>query len=622
MPNGSSFYVVSFTVAGGGFAPPAGGAAAFGWGAGAGLQGRQGVCLPSSCGQEDAQVLAIATIAEADTLLNSSHVGNASLVFEGVRDVGDDKDFFGDIYSLSRFCTICMFVLFVVMATILDLLGYEDAITPPHRLEEKEQLKSSKNSLQQIQEEVCESDNEEERDVQEEEHKEVDIVIEQTEVETEEDNLTMESVQTFEMTNSEAKESDAFEPRYDDDGKASVASDETEDEPPASPGNHLHVAEVHGVEEVGVTRTPPNTPRQDSVSMEDRPEEHTMLAYQPWVESMLGVDKVDAAGAGAEEGEVGEEERQLVGQILQEVLDKVDSDMEVTEDMMDATQAKAMEEEEEGKELEEVEEKVRQMVEVEEVGRKLMEAVAEQRGTAGRPRPPTTHSRDFHQILTKFRSLDEPELMADLRGAISFQILNVGEEGEVAEEEVEEVEMVSDEDSQFVSEEEHRPIAELQSAAEIVQKEVKSDKGDELDVAETAPDNEGKSVSSAVKLGEKVDYDTIIVESEVEVKLETNKFESLNEKFIEKELDEEEVVEKEQQESWKASGWSSPLGSLAEQLFANQEEVERVLAGKEEQTNTLEGKLEKKTAKQISLQQVIRAFSATRNLEKIFRFGV
>ena len=141
-------------------------------------------------------------------------------------------------------------------------------------------------------------------------------------------------------------------------------------------------------------------------------------------------------------------------------------------------------------------------------------------------------------------------------------------------------------------------------------------------MAETAPDNEGESVSSAVKLGEKVDYDTIIVESEVEVKLETNKFESLNEKFIEKELDEEEVVEKEQQESWKASGWSSPLGSLAEQLFANQEEVERVLAGKEEETNTLEGKLEKKTAKQISLQQVIRAFSATRNLEKIFRFGV
>ena len=89
-------------------------------------------------------------------------------------------------------------------------------------------------------------------------------------------------------------------------------------------------------------------------------------------------------------------------------------------------------------------------------------------------------------------------------------------------------------------------------------------------------------------------------------------------------------VEEEEQTIY-TSGWSSPLGNLAEQMFRNQEEMERAV----DQTERLEEnnnqaskkvekmvKVEKKVRvekKKVSMQQVIRAFSAVRNLKKIFR---
>ena len=66
------------------------------------------------------------------------------------------------------------------------------------------------------------------------------------------------------------------------------------------------------------------------------------------------------------------------------------------------------------------------------------------------------------------------------------------------------------------------------------------------------------------------------------------------------------------------SGWRSPLGELAEQMFRNEEEMERAV----DQTDSLKesNKTSKKVEKKkVSMQQLVRAFSAVRNLKKIFR---
>ena len=88
--------------------------------------------------------------------------------------------------------------------------------------------------------------------------------------------------------------------------------------------------------------------------------------------------------------------------------------------------------------------------------------------------------------------------------------------------------------------------------------------------------------------------------------------------------EEQEVEEKGKEEGGEngdveiQSGWRSPLGELAEQMFRNEEEMERAV----DQTDSL--KESNKTSKnvekkKVSMQQLVRAFSAVRNLKKIFR---
>ena len=85
--------------------------------------GLQGVCLPASCARQDVEVLARSGVARIQAIINSSHVTGVTLKFEDVRAVTEDKELFGKVFSLSRFSAIVMFVLAVVLATVLDLLG-------------------------------------------------------------------------------------------------------------------------------------------------------------------------------------------------------------------------------------------------------------------------------------------------------------------------------------------------------------------------------------------------------------------------------------------------------------------------------------------------------------------
>ena len=119
------------------------------------MQVKQGVCLPASCSEEDVSFLALEAVQAIDHFLGSVNVTSLAIVYEAVVDVSEDKDFFGSIYAVSRFCAIFLFVLVVVMSTILDLLGYEDiALHPYQELRELDPEEGSEKTPEDLEEEV------------------------------------------------------------------------------------------------------------------------------------------------------------------------------------------------------------------------------------------------------------------------------------------------------------------------------------------------------------------------------------------------------------------------------------------------------------------------------------
>ena len=119
------------------------------------VQGKQGFCLPASCTEEDASLLAFEAIDALDHFLGSVNVTSIAIEYEAVMDASEEKEFFGSIYAVSRFCAILLFVLVVTMATILDLLGYEDiALHPYQELREMEADDKSEKSSEEQKEEV------------------------------------------------------------------------------------------------------------------------------------------------------------------------------------------------------------------------------------------------------------------------------------------------------------------------------------------------------------------------------------------------------------------------------------------------------------------------------------
>ena len=119
------------------------------------MQVKQGVCLPASCSEEDVSLLALEAVEAIDHFLGSVNVTSLAIVYEAVVDVSEDKDFFGSIYAVSRFCAIFLFVLVVVMSTILDLLGYEDiALHPYQELRELDAEEGNEKTPEDLEEEV------------------------------------------------------------------------------------------------------------------------------------------------------------------------------------------------------------------------------------------------------------------------------------------------------------------------------------------------------------------------------------------------------------------------------------------------------------------------------------
>ena len=123
---------------------------------------------------------------------------------------------------------------------------------------------------------------------------------------------------------------------------------------------------------------------------------------------------------------------------------------------------------------------------------------------------------------------------------------------------------------------------------------------------------------------EKGEEESGIKEEDIGKEEEGNADDVDEEEGKEEDVEEEEVeenVEEEEEGKVYKSGWSSPLGDLADLMLKNQEEMERAVDQRERKLVEEESKQasNKKEKEKVSMQQVIRAFSAVRNLKKIFR---
>ena len=265
--------------------------------------------------------------------------------------------------------------------------------------------------------------------------------------------------------------------------------------------------------------------------------------------------------------------------------------------------------------------------------------------------------RDFHEILQKFQSLDEADLVDN----------KIGNQEEGQEDQQEE-EMVVSEDVRAAQLEEEllqrtEEFDEIDDVEELLDEDL--DGGEHLEVTEHPTEGDGGDYpsdsgrSDVSKHREDQMEEKRADEKESEGEQDSKKYEDelKEEKEIEadktkptvegskneKSRENEERARKDEIESKATkenengekdslcdqlgeevkpskSGWTSPHAHL-EQMFKNQEELERAIDQTSKATEESSKKAKKtvRADKKVTMQQVIRAFSAVRNLKKICR---
>ena len=282
--------------------------------------------------------------------------------------------------------------------------------------------------------------------------------------------------------------------------------------------------------------------------------------------------------------------------------------------------------------------------------------------------------RDFHEILQKFQSLDEADIVDNKIGN-----QEEGQEDQEAEELVvsEDVRAAQSEEELLQRAEEYDEIGVVEEllgedfdSGEHLDEDLDVeqhldedlDGGEHLEVTKhlTEGDNGGDYPSDSGKSDENKHREDILQKKEREGEQDLNKYEdelkeekdieadktkttvesSKNEKSRENEerARKDEIDIKATKENGNGekdslcdqmgdevkpskSGWTSPHAHL-EQMFKNQEELERAVDQTSKATEESSKAKAKKTVradKEVTMQQVIRAFSAVRNLKKICR---
>ena len=280
--------------------------------------------------------------------------------------------------------------------------------------------------------------------------------------------------------------------------------------------------------------------------------------------------------------------------------------------------------------------------------------------------------RDFHEILQKFQSLDEADLVDN----------KIGNQEECQEDQQTEEMVVSEDVGAAQSEEELLQRTEEYDEIDVVEQHLDEDLdggelldedldveqhldedldgGEHLEVTKHLTEGDGGDYpSDSGKSDENKHREDILQKKEREGEQDLNKYEDELKEEREIEADRTKpvgssIIEKPRENEGRAredeidikatkenengekdslcdqlgeevkpskSGWTSPHAHL-EQMFKNQEELERAVDQTSKATEESSKAKAKKTVradKEVTMQQVIRAFSAVRNLKKICR---
>ena len=266
--------------------------------------------------------------------------------------------------------------------------------------------------------------------------------------------------------------------------------------------------------------------------------------------------------------------------------------------------------------------------------------------------------RDFHEILQKFQSLDEADIVDNKIGN-----QEEGQEDQLAEELVvtEDVRAAQLEEELLQRTEECDEIDVVEEHLDLDGGELLGedlDAGEHLEVTEHPSDSgrsdvnkhreeilqiEEQKADEKEREGEQdlnkyedelkeereieADKTKPTVESSKHEKSRENEERARKDEIESKATKENENGDKDslcdqmgEEERPSKSGWTSPHAHL-EQMFKNQEELERAIDQTSKATEESSKKAKKtvRADKKVTMQQVIRAFSAVRNLKKICR---
>lgn len=266
--------------------------------------------------------------------------------------------------------------------------------------------------------------------------------------------------------------------------------------------------------------------------------------------------------------------------------------------------------------------------------------------------------RDFHEILQKFQSLDEADIVDNKIGnqeegqedqqteemvvAEDVGATHLEEELLQRTEEYDEIDVVEQHLDEDLDGGEHLEVTQHPTEGDGGDYPSDSGKSDENKHREVILQMEEKKADEKEREGEQ-DLNKYEDELKEEREIEADRTKPVESSKIEKSRENEERARKDEidikatkengngekdslcdqmgdEVKPSKSGWTSPHAHL-EQMFKNQEELERAVdqtSAAAEEPST-KAKKTVRADKEVTMQQVIRAFSAVRNLKKICR---
>ena len=646
--NGTAFYIVDFGVSVNITGAPA-----------TSLAGKQGMCFPKSCNVEDVSDLANQTIVQLESILLKFNIDVLHLYYSAVEDVSKDKNFFGEISSVSRFCALVTFILMVFTATVLDLMGYDDPsetktdseVDTRGKLIDKENMEQASDetisTIIQITQDKTESLSNSLEDIgkrmpegipSEKNYQmtEVEVTIFQDKTHTDnvgEIDTEVKIVENIEVENSKESDEDlsteiAITPKVDDKEKDGNKTDENE--------------EFNNNEKLGIITDKNKDEEQEtdikSVTAVIETHEGTVEGINPAGNKIPGLEADEGFKRQTNEKNDDEPIQQNEGSMLKVLSDAgyqtiVENTMaEMGVDFMDGDEENNCNDIKDINQTENQTEDNAKSLEA----RKAKEEFSEEPSLRSFKKL-TTHSREFSNILRKFKSFDNMDEKTSgagkrpsFRGLRKQKSLNYPnseydkrkETEETSPLDIEEKKHTNGDDQTDIGEDQiddKRKKVETKSALEIEDdRDIQTGGGeDQIDgiFCEDISDGEA-TVNDSEKQDELDEVHQAEFEDTSNNVEYTIDIQSFDEKEIKEEAEEENFSSSDGFQV-KTSGWPTRLGGIAE-IFANEESLEKCIEKESVQEISVSPAMKKPIRQRLNLSKCIKAFSAIRNMKKIF----